>query len=152
VIKVEALCPHRLIERLFAGVPKWRMPDIVYEREHFDQIGVQVQLPGDGAGYLRDFESMRQTIAKVIGKASGEYLCFIFETAKRARMDDTVAVTLVIVAIGMRRFRIAASARLLDSHSIRGEHVLSLQLSAAGCQLLVGNNENDEYLLRATPF
>ena len=86
------------------------MADVVHERQYFDQIGVQVQLLGDGARDLRDLERMRQTIAEVIGEASGEYLRLIFQTAESARVDDTIAVTLVVIAIGMRRFRIAASA------------------------------------------
>ncbi len=80
---------------------------------------------------------MRQSIAEVIGKASGENLCLIFQTAEGARVYDTIAVTLIVVAIGMRRFRIAASARLLDSHSIRGEHMSSVTVGSRW--LSVGN-------------
>ena len=80
---------------------------------------------------------MRQTIAEVIGKTAGENLRLIFQTAKGARVDDTIAVTLEVIAIGMRRFRIAASAGLLDSHSVRGEHGFSVRdqrcLSVGSC-------------------
>ena len=110
VIEEQSRATHCLIERLFAGVSKRRMADVVHERQRFNQIGVQVQLLGDGARDLRNLERVREAIAEVIGEASGEYLRLVFQTAESARMYDAVAVTLVVVAIGMRRFRIAASA------------------------------------------
>ena len=80
--------------------------------------------------------ALRQTVAEVIGKAAGEDLRLVLQTAKGARMDHAIAVTLVVVAIGMRRFGIASAARLLDSHGIIGEHC-----SVYSCELLVASRQ-----------
>jgi hypothetical protein len=37
-------------------------------------------------------------------------------------MDDPVAVTLKVVAVGMRRLGMAASTGVFDAHRIVGEH------------------------------
>ena len=79
------------------------MADVVHQRQRFDQIDVQWNCIGDGARDLRYLDGVRQTGAEVIGVAAGEDLRLIFQTAESARVDDTVAVTLKIIAIGMRR-------------------------------------------------
>ena len=45
---------------------------------------------------------MCQPIAKVIGIAAGEDLGLCLKPAEGARMDHAIAVTLKIVAVGMR--------------------------------------------------
>ncbi len=81
-----------------------------------------MQSAGDGAGHLRDFESVGETIAEVIGVARGEDLRFGFEAAEGAGMDHAVAVARVIVAIGMLRLREAAAARAAHVHGVGCEH------------------------------
>jgi hypothetical protein len=41
-------------------------------------------------------------------------------------MDDAVAVSLVIVAKGMRRLRIAPALRLFHSHGVTGQEIVSV--------------------------
>ena len=53
---------------------------------------------------------MGEPIAKVIRITDGEDLGLGFKTAEGARMNDAVAIARVIIAVGMRRFRMAAAA------------------------------------------
>ncbi len=101
------------------------MADIVRQRERFGEIGVQMQRAGDCAGHLRDFQSVREAIAEVIGVARGEYLGLGFEAAESTRMDDAVPVARVIVAIGMLRLREAAAASAAHVHGVGCEHAFS---------------------------
>src|ERR1051326_3617201 len=103
-------------------MPKGRMAYVMDQRKGLDQIDVELQLSSDGAGDLGDFEGVRQAIAKVVRVAASEYLSLGLETAKSARVDDTIAVTLKVVAVRMRRLGIAASAGSFDSHRVVGEH------------------------------
>ncbi len=76
----------------------------------------------DGTGDLGHFDGMGQAIAEVVREAAGEDLGLGFQAAKSAGVDDTVAVALEIVAIGMLGFRNAASAGLLHPHGVVGQH------------------------------
>src|SRR5712672_1275263 len=79
VIEPAAVRTQQFIELSFARVSKGRMADIMNQREGFGKIGVQSQRSGHGARDLRDFESVRETVAEVIGIARGEDLRFCFE-------------------------------------------------------------------------
>ena len=69
---------------------------------------------------------MGQAVAEMVGVTAGENLCLGFQPAKRAGMNDAVAVTLEIVAVRMLGFREAAAARLFHPHGIIGQHGESL--------------------------
>ena len=101
VIEEKAVLAHGGVERLFAGVPKGRVADVVDQGQGFDQIDIQVELGGDGAGDLRHFDGVGQAVAEVIGVAAGENLGLVFQPAKGAGVDDAVAVALEVIAIGM---------------------------------------------------
>ena len=85
---------------------------------------------GDGASDLGHFNGMGQAIAKVIGMAASKNLRLVFEAAEGARVDDTITIALEVVAIGMRRLREAASARIFDMHRVAGQHGESLTVSS----------------------
>ncbi len=121
VIKTGAVRTHELVESVFAGVAEWRMADIVNECERFGEIGIERESGGDGARDLRDFQSVREAVAKMIGIARGENLRLGFESAERAGVDDAVAVACIVIAIGMRRLGVTASAGLRDVHRVGGE-------------------------------
>ena len=116
VIKATAVRGHQFVELAFAGVAKRRVPNIVYKSEGLGKLGVQAERGGNRAGDLRDSERKRQAIAEVVGITGGEDLCFGFETAESAGMDDAVAVARVVTAVGMCGFRVAPAARLLGAH------------------------------------
>src|SRR4029077_20361578 len=76
----------------------------------------QLERSGDGAGDLRNFERVRQPIAKMVGIARRENLRLGFQPAKSARVDDAVAVPRIDTTIRMEGFRVAAAAGLLSTH------------------------------------
>ena len=82
----------------------------------FGESGVEAEGGGDGAGNLRDFDGVRQTIAKMIGKSRGENLGLGFQAAESSRVHDAIAITDVLAAVRMRRLRVAASARIFFVH------------------------------------
>lgn len=117
---------HGCVEGFFSGVPERRMAEIVDQGERFDEIGVESELGGDGAGDLRDLDSVRQAVAEVIGVTASEHLSLRFEASKRAGMDDAITIALKIVAIGVRRLGMAASAGIFYANGIVGQHGESL--------------------------
>ena len=110
VVEEKSVLAHGGVERFFAGVAERRMADVVDQRQRFDQIDVEVERAGDGAGDLRDFDGVGEAVAEVVGVAAGEDLRLGFQPAKGAGMNDAIAVALKVVAVGMRRSREAASA------------------------------------------
>src|SRR5580704_8744926 len=122
VIETLAMFAHAQVELLFAGVAEGRMTDVMDQREGFGQIGIEFEGASYGACDLRDFKSVREAIAEMIGIACGENLCFGVQTAKRAGVNYAIAVTSVVVAVRMLRFRVAAAARALHVHRVGGEH------------------------------
>ena len=130
VIEEEAVLAHGRVERLFAGVSKGRVADVVDQGQSLHQVHVQAELGRDGAGDLRHFEGVGQAVAKVIGEAAGKDLGLGFQPAKGAGVDDAVAVALKVVAIGMLGLGNAASAGLLHPHGVVGQHGESLALGS----------------------
>lgn len=86
------------------------MTDIVRQRQGFRQILAQAQDRGDGAGDLRDLDGVREPVAEVVGQTGSEDLRFILEPSERPGVNYAVAIAAKLVAIGMRKFRIAAAA------------------------------------------
>src|SRR5579863_909751 len=119
VVEMVAMLAHSQVELPLACVSKWRMPNVVYQRQSLHQIAVQSQRARNRAANLRHFQCVREPVAKMIGKARGENLCLGFQPAKCPRMHHTVAVPRVIVAVGMRRLAITPASRLLHVHRIR---------------------------------
>jgi hypothetical protein len=65
----------------------------------------------------------------MVGMAASKNLCFRLKTTKRSRVYHAVAVSLKIVAVGMRWFWMSAPAGLFDPHRIVSEHEASLAFS-----------------------
>ena len=126
VIERKPVLAHGGVERFFSGVAERRMAEVVHQGERLHQIGVQSKLRGDGARDLRHLDGVRQPVAEVVGVTAGENLRLRLQTAKGAGMDDTIAVALKVVAVGMRRLGMAASAGVFYAHRIVGEHGKSL--------------------------
>ncbi len=119
VVEASPVRAHQFVKPAFAGMAEGRMANIVNQSQRFDQIGIQRKCACNGACDLRHFQGVRQSIAKMVGKAGGEYLGLGFESAKGARMNDAVAIAGVLAAIGMWRFRKAAAANGIRRHSPR---------------------------------
>src|SRR5258708_7086673 len=105
VIEEKPMLTHRGIERLFSRMPEWRMPDVMHQGQGFDEINVQSQLRSDGARDLRDFQSMSQPVAEMIGVAAGEKKTPRLPPPQRPPTKHTPAAALRTVAgrVGGRR-------------------------------------------------
>jgi hypothetical protein len=130
VIEKEAVSAHGDVEGLFSGVAEGRMADIMDQSERLGQVDVEAERSGDGAGDLRDFDGVSEAVAEVVGVAAGEDLGFRFKTTERSGVDNAITVALKIVAVGMLRLGITASAGLLHPHGVVGEHEESLTEAA----------------------
>jgi hypothetical protein len=76
---------------------------------------------------------VRKAVAEVIRISTREDLSLGFEAAKSAGMDNAVAISLKVVAVGMRRLRKAASTGVFHVHRVAGQHEESLaSLTVAG--------------------
>jgi len=110
VIEARAAGTHEFVEFLFAGVAERGMADIVDKSERLGKVRVEAEGRGNCASDLRNFQSVGEPIAKVIGVTNGEHLRLGFEAAEGTRMNDAVAVARVFGTVRMRWFRVAASA------------------------------------------
>src|ERR1700719_5394522 len=72
VVEASAERAHQLVELTLPGMAERRMSDVVNERQRFGEVGVQVQGARHSSRDLRDFESVGQAVAKMVGKTSGE--------------------------------------------------------------------------------
>ena len=68
-----------LVEYSFAAVSEGRVAEIVAERDGFGKILVEGQRAGDGAGYLRYVESVREAGDVVVAFGRKEHLRFVFK-------------------------------------------------------------------------
>ena len=110
VVKTATVAAHQGVEAAFARVAKRRVANVVDKRKRLGQVCVQPQRFSDGASDLRNFKGVGQSIAEMVGVARGENLCFRFQAAKGAGMNDAVAVARKFPAIGMRCFRVTTAA------------------------------------------
>src|SRR5580765_8923814 len=73
-IMVEAVSmrTQQFIELALARVAEGRVPDVVHQGQGFGEIGVEFERAGDGTGDLRDFQSVREAVAEMVGIPRGE--------------------------------------------------------------------------------
>ena len=105
VVLEAAVAFHQARQHRFALVAERRMAEVVRQRDGFGQVGVQPQRAGDVARDGGDFNRVRQPRAEMVAGAVEKNLRLVFEPAEGARMDDAVAVALVMRAPVGRRFR-----------------------------------------------
>src|SRR5260221_5172010 len=92
VIERSAVRAHERVQLSLSRVTKWRMPDVVHQRQRLGKLGVESQRGRNRAGNLRNFQRVRQTIPEMVGETRGKYLCLRFQAAKCARMNNAVAI------------------------------------------------------------
>src|SRR5580704_12626565 len=121
VIEAPAVPLHQLIQLPLSRVTERWMPDVMHQRQRFDQLRVQPERGSDCACNLRYLECVSQPVAKMIRETRGENLRFRFQPAKRARVYDAIAVPRIFASISMRCIRIAPASRLIRVHGPRRE-------------------------------
>ena len=110
---------QQLVERLLAGVPEGRMPEIVAETDRLDEILVEAQRAGDPAGDPGRLERVGEPRAEVVALGVDEHLRLVAQPAEGLGVDDPVAIALKrrpqpAVVLGMH-----AAARLVGSNRER---------------------------------
>jgi len=118
VIEAIAVRSKQLIQFALTRVTERRMTNVVYERERFRKISIEIESPRDSSRDLRDLERVRQPIAEMIRVARRENLRLCLESAESARMNYAIAIACVVVAIGMSGLRITATAGGTHVHRI----------------------------------
>src|SRR6202040_2229178 len=74
VVEPAAMLAHSLVELLFTGMTEGRMPDIADQGQRLREIRIEPQRTGNCASDLRNFQRVREAIAKMMGEAGGENL------------------------------------------------------------------------------
>jgi hypothetical protein len=121
MIETPAAQPHQLVEFAFSGMTEWRMADIMYQRQGFDEFRIQSQRGSHRPRDLRNLNRMRQPVSEMVGEARRENLRLGFQPPKRSRVHDAIAIARVFTAITVQRFWIAAATRLTCVHGPRRE-------------------------------
>ena len=99
-------------QRRLAGVAEGGVPQVMAKRDGLSQILVQPERPCDGAGDLRHFQRMGEARAEVVALGSEEHLGLVGKPPKRFRVQNLVAVALVV---GAQRVRLAGGAAPLGA-------------------------------------
>src|SRR5215468_6047267 len=121
VVGKSAETGHLGVERFFAGMAEWGVPEIVGESERFGQILVETERSTDRPRNLRYLETMGQPGPVMIALVIDEYLRLMGQPAKRSGVNDAIAVALKHRPHRMFRFRMEASACLLRLRRIGRE-------------------------------
>ena len=116
VVEAQPVRPKSLIQRLFPGMAKGRMPNVVSQRQCFGKFPIQPQTFGQRAGYLRHFQRVGQPAAKVISqrlsRQTGKHLRLSCQAAKSPRMQNAGPIPGKGSAI---RMRLLAKTRCVNS-------------------------------------
>ena len=99
-----AVAFHQSREHGFALVAERRMAEVVRKRNGFGEVGVQPQCAGDVARDGGYFNRVGEPRAQVVAGAIEKHLRLVFQPAKGARVNDAVAVALIMRAPLGRRF------------------------------------------------
>ena len=96
------------VQCALAGMPKWRVADVVNQRKCLRQVFVQAKRGGGPTCDLRDLNRVSKATAKVIGGTTGKDLGLAREPPEGAGLHDALPVTLKGCARGTERRRIDA--------------------------------------------
>ena len=115
VVEAEAMVAQGGIERLFAGMAKGRMTDVVGQGEGLGEFAIQAQSAARVRGNLGHFKRVGEPAAKVVAgqvaREAGEDLGFSGQATKCAGVKNAGGVAREGRAIGMRRFRMVRGQR-----------------------------------------
>src|SRR5581483_12221319 len=98
VVVEAAEAGHGRIERPLAGVAEGWMAEVVRQCQGLGQVLVEPERPRQRPRDLRHLDGVGQTRAVMIALIKQEDLRLVLEPAKRARMDDTIAIALELGA------------------------------------------------------
>ena len=107
--------------------------EIVRQRNGFGEVLIELQRAGDIARNRRDFHRVRQPRAEVVAGAVEKDLRLVFEPAEGARVNDSIAVPLVLRAPFGRRLPVLAPARVGAELRIRRQALAFQRLQFLSC-------------------
>ena len=122
VVIEPAIGDHQRLHRVFTGMAKGGVAQIMGQGHGLGQIGVQVQHAGDGARDLRHLDRMGQTGAVIIALVFDKDLSLVLQAAEGRGMDDPVPVALKRRAEGRHAFCMQAAAAGLGVAGVGGKH------------------------------
>src|SRR5215211_6342188 len=118
VVVETTLALEALIEHIFARMAEWRMPNIMTQRERFNEILIELQRTGNGPCNRGNFERMCEPGPMVIAHVAREDLGFMTQPAKRCTVNDPIPITLVWPTIRMPGLRISPAGRMRAAHRV----------------------------------
>ena len=107
-----AVVAHTVIQRVLAGVTERCVTEIVRKTDRLGERLVQSQCARDRACDLRDLDRVREAGAVQVAFVIDEYLSLVNESPKGGRVDDPVAIALILAAIIEEPLRCSADPRL----------------------------------------
>src|SRR5258706_1941185 len=117
-----------VIERVLAGVPKRRVPEIVREGQRLGEVLVQRQHAGQRARDLCNLERVRKPRTVVVALVLNEHLRLVFQPPEGRGMDDPIPVALMAApgwAFRLGNEAAAAGRRMVCVHcQLWGSHKL----------------------------
>ena len=90
---------HQPGQSHFAGMAKWRVPEVMRKADDLNQILVPAERPRQRPADLRNLEGVRQTRAKIVAFIDDEYLGLVFQSAESRRVQHTIAIALEAGAV-----------------------------------------------------
>jgi hypothetical protein len=121
VVLEAAVRLHAIVQRILSGVPEGRVTQVVREADRFGESFVQLQRTRDGARDLRDLDGVRQARPVEVALVIDEHLRLVNQAPERGRMDDAIAIPLILAAQHRCRLGVHAAARGRLGGSVRSE-------------------------------
>ena len=118
VLEATGILHHR-VQHALADVSERRMPKIMRESDCLAERGVEPEHSCHRPRQLGHFDSVRQPRTEVVTVVVGEDLSLVLEAAEGARVNDTIAVALEGIPVGVQGLGEAAPARFFCSHRVR---------------------------------
>ena len=123
--RVDALVAREAAgQRALARVAERGVAQVVPERDGLGQILVEAERPRDGARDLRHLERVREARAEVVALGRQKHLRLVRQAAKRLRVQDLVAVALVVRAQAVGLGRAVAALALVGKRGVLGERLV----------------------------
>jgi len=91
---------HTCIQRVLPRVPKRGVAKVMSQANCLCQRFIEPQRNSDRPANLRHLERMGKPCSIQIAFVINEHLCLVNETPKSCRVDDAIAIALILAAVG----------------------------------------------------
>jgi hypothetical protein len=94
MVESPAVTFESAVQRTLSSMPKWRMTDVMNQRQRFGQILMQAERSRSRTSYLRYLDSVSQPAAEVVGSSTREHLRLPRKTPKGSGLHDALTIPL----------------------------------------------------------